>query len=165
MGADQSVTFRVGERTLKVHPLLALDALELVPVVMLLAAPLARSLGAELGSAAAEAPEAEEARAAALAGAFAASAGGLLEGIAKALLSPEAKGQVRILAKAFAGRSFLMRGDLPESLEDEDRFNAVFAGNLPALGEWLSLCLRLNYADFFATALRKLLAPEPSQSR
>lgn len=144
-------------KVFRMEPLLAFDALDLLPVVLCLAAPFTKALGAELGEGA---PSDGEVTAEALAGSVAVSSGALLDSLGVAFMRPELRGQMRTFAKALAGRSYFMKGDLPQALSGETPFELAFGGDLPTMIAWLTWGLEVNYLPFFVTALQKLFTPK-----
>lgn len=105
-------------------PLLAFDALDLIPTVLAIAGPVV---------AASEHPAAET-----------------IGAVAKALASPEHKGGFKALVGAFIGATTYRSGMTVRPFSQED-FNALFSGSYPDLLKWLGAHLQTNFSDFFAT--------------
>ena len=104
---------------------MALDALEVLPVVLAIAAPLMDSGAGNLSA--------------------------TVAGVAKLLGSKEHKGALRELVTAFI-KSTVAKSPSGQTTEmDEATFNAIFSGHYPDLIKWVSVHLKVNFADFFPT--------------
>lgn len=107
------------------RPLMALDALEVLPVVLAIAAPLMDSGAGNLAD--------------------------TVAGVAKLLASKEHKGALRELVTAFI-KSTVAKSPSGQTTEmDEATFNAIFSGHYPDLIKWVSVHIKVNFADFFPT--------------
>lgn len=105
-------------------PLLAFDALDLIPTVLAIAAPIV---------AASDNP-----------------ADATIGAVARALASPEHKGGFKSLVVAFIGTTTMRNGAVVRAFTQED-FNALFSGSYPDLLKWLGAHIQTNFSDFFAT--------------
>jgi hypothetical protein len=107
------------------RPMLGMDALDIMPTVLAIAAPLL-SQGSDLSV--------------------------TLSGVAKMLAAPEHKGALRELVTAFIACTVVKSPTGQTTEMDEATFNAIFSGSYAEMLKWASVHIKVNFADFFPTS-------------